>query len=282
MRSRETLAAAALAALLLAGSAAAATRSSGSATNEGTTWTVADAIAFSEGDGEDARTVLVFSSVPFDRKDFARDRVIDADDPEWHFKIHPDARGFRLKLKAAAGEQADVDHLSGASSSGTYIDRPRSVRVSGGKAPRIAGKLADPDGGNAYAFDFDVPIEGEVEPSVDYLPDDGGEPGKVVTEFMDAHGKNEYARMFAMIHPQRDALLDHDKPTHSRYFAGAQRRTSCKKLLGFTGGYVYAEEALVAYSCPYSDDQELRGIAVLARAGAEWKVVGFLPENIYE
>ena len=274
-------AAAALAVLMAAG-AHAQTRASGSATYEGNTWTVADAIAFSEGDGEDTRTVLVFSSVPFDRKDFSRDRVIDDEDTSWHFQSHPDARGFRIRVKRAAGEQLDVDHLSGNSSSGTYIDRPRTLRVTSGKSPRISGKLAEPEASNSFSLEFDVPVEGEVEAAVDYLPEDGGEPGKLVTEFMDARAKDQYARMMGMIHPQRDALIAADKPVRSRYFRGVQRPTMCRELLGFTGGYVYGEEALVAYACAYQEERELRGVALLARDGEAWKVVGFVPERIYE
>jgi len=262
---------------------AAAPPPSGSVTFEGKTWNPVDAIAYVDGEGDEAETVLVFSSVAFDRRDFARDRVIDDADLTWHWSSNPTAYGYRVKVKADPAEQLNVDNIyDGGSSSGTYIERPRTLRIAGGKAPRISGSLAQPDGGTDYALKFDVPVEGEVAPSVEYLPEDGGEPGKVVTEFMDARTNDQYARMAGMLHPRREALIAADKPVSSRFFRWAQRGTQCRKLIGFTGGYVYGDEALVAHACDYGDERELRGVTLLYREDGAWRVVAFLPENIYE
>lgn len=277
---RGAAAAVMLLALGSAASVAAESRSNAKVSFRGNAWTAADAIAFGDGAGRKARTIVVFSSVAFDRKDFTRDGVIDERDIAWHWDAHPNARGFRMTIPAASGDRVDAMHVyDGGSQSGAGIDRPRGIRLVAGKVPRIAGKLKDEDG--AYDLDFDLAVEGKVEPAVDYLPDDGGEPGKAVGAFMEARAADAYSRMASLIHPKRDVLMAKDAP-RTRYLAAASRATSCRKLTAITGGHVFADEALVGFSCDYGQERELRGVAVLARDGADWKVVGFLQERIHE
>jgi hypothetical protein len=280
MRNATLAAWVAFATLGYGGWSTAATKVAGQATYEGHAWTAVDAIAYREGEGEGAKTVVVFSSVPFDRTDFARDQAIDAGDTEWHFPAHAEAYGFRLRVPDDTESRFDVDHLHGAVSSGTYLERTRSVRVATGKAPRISGTLKD--AGGAYDFTFDVPVDGQIEASFDGLPQGGGEPGKRVTEFMEALGQNQYSRLASMLHPKRHEFLAPDTVAPSRWLDGAQRRTSCRELQRLTGGYVVGNESLVGFACPYGDDKELHGVAVLYRDGSEWKIVGFLQESIHE
>jgi len=257
---------------------------SGTLNYQGAEWKVADGIAYVRGEGKEAKTVVTFSSVPYDRRDFARDRVIDEDDLQAHWQRHPQARGFELRIPNAAREDFSIAHYyEGGASNGTSIPRSRTVKVGTGKGARASGAVVDPYDESGRVT-FDVPVEGEVPPSVEYLPDDGGEPGVVVVAFMEARTQDQYARMASLIHPRREALLDPAKPAVSRFFRAAQRTTGCRNLIGFRGGYTYDDEALVAYGCQYGNEgeRELRGVAVLARAGTAWRIVGFLTERIYE
>jgi hypothetical protein len=261
-----------LLALALAGAAAtpavAAEGGSGTVSLDGNRWEVADVMAWRDGDDIE----VVFASQPFDRKEMAKDGRIDTfdfmglDGPT--LTVNIDADGPTMCYDYSTG--------SGGGSS-CNSDYQSAVTLTRNADRRIAGKVDWTDDDSVIKLSFDLAITTEVERAGTPLPAGGGEPGKAVLAHFAAIATGDLAKIKAVSHPERVAMMDATDEAEAREMIGFLQAMTPTGV-SVTGGVVDGDTAMVDYTGK-RDGGDISGTAELVRVDGRWYVTGTNTRN---
>lgn len=222
-------------------------------------FTVADAIAWRDGEG----LKLVFSDKPFDRAAFADDGELD----DFDFLRHEGAT-LTLSVDPADGS------LSGVSTqyegmSRFFTGAGERLTLSRREENSIAGEFSV---GDAPGLSFDLAIiSGKLERPGEKLPADGGEPGKVLL-----------ARIAAIHAGDMDELIANTPPEQAEEMRQAVASGEAEQLLAmaklFTptdikilGGHQDGDMAWIDFTGMESG-ANVTGVGKLLRTNGRWQV----------
>lgn len=258
-------------ALLAAGGTTAAEGAGGrgQVTKGEQTWTVADVIAWREDD----KVAVVFASVPFDRTAMAKDGRIDSFDfigiagNTLTVNLRSDGPGMCFDYAGESG--------GGSSCSSAYQS---AVQVTRNDTDRVAGRVDWSEGeATVLQLEFDLPVLSEVARPGRPLPADGGEPGRAVLAHFAAIASADLARIKAVSHPERVAMMDAETEADLAEMLGFLKAMSPTEVR-IAGGTVDGDSAYVDYAGK-RDGEALRGTAELARVDGRWYVTGTSTRN---
>lgn len=254
---------------------AAAPVAEGSVRADQADWTVADAMAWHDGD----ELEVVFSDVPFDRAAMTGDGELDTFD----FMRH-DGNLVALNF-ADDGPTMCVDMTTRAgdtvySGSKCNSDFPPAVSIGARSDSRIAGTMDWSDGGERLQLRFDLPIEAAApaaaaaaEPAGEPLPPDGGEPARAMLAHFAAVRAGDWEALKALSHPDRRSMMQASEEAgeHQQMFQFLQ--TFAPTDIRVTGGTVSGDDAQVAYEAR-EQGTPVKGTADMVRLDGTWYFVG--------
>ncbi len=250
-------------------SAAANGSASGEVKVKGTSWNVADGIAY-PGDGNTVEVAL--SSKPFNRKEFVKDGKLDSFDIMRH-RMDTDANTITLKVEGD-GSMNCMDFLleSGGGTSCGSAEK-EGLKLAKHTADTIAGTFTLQDAADKVDVRFDLPISREAKRAGSQLPPGGGEPGKAVLANFAAMRSGDLEKMKAVAAPDKRQEMDAAKMAEGDQkamleFMKAMAPTDVKIL----GGTVDGDSALVDYKGKRSG-QPTKGTAELRRVDGKWYMV---------
>lgn len=251
-----------------AGSAMAAEGGSGTVSLDGQRWEVADVMAWRDGDDIE----VVFASQPFDRKAMAKDGRIDTFD-----FMGLDGATLTVKIDADGPTMCyDFSTDSGGGSS-CNSDYQSAVTLTRNADGRIAGKVDWADDDSTIKVDFDLAITTEVERAGTPLPADGGEPGEAVLAHFVAVASGDLAKIKAVSHPERVAMMDATDEAEAREMIGFLQAMTPTGV-SVTGGVVDGDTAMVDFAGK-RDGADISGTAELVRVDGRWYVTGTNTRN---
>ena len=248
--------------------ALAAEGGSGTVSLDGQRWEVADVMAWRDGDDIE----VVFASQPFDRKAMAKDGRIDTfdfmglDGPTLTVNIDADGPTMCYDFSTDSG--------GGSSCNSDYQSAVTPTRNADG---RIAGKVDWADDDSAIKVDFDLAITTEVERAGTPLPADGGEPGKAVLAHFAAVASGDLAKIKAVSHPERVAMMDATDEAEAREMVGFLQAMTPTGV-SVTGVVVDGDTAMVDFAGK-RDGADISGTAEVVRVDGRWYVTGTNTRN---
>jgi hypothetical protein len=227
---------------------------------KGASFTVADAVAYK--DGEDIEVALLPAA--FNRKDAAKDRKIDSFDVMRMSGAHvtlivkPDGSFSCINYSTGQG--------GGSSCTGDYEG---TLKLTTRNATRVAGTFRLKAGGDTADVTFDLPVESVVARTGAALPPDGGEPGRAVLAHFGAIEKNDFKALKATASPERQAMMDEaEKAGEAKEMFKMLRDFSPRKVR-VVGGTVDGDTALVDYE-GVEGGKPVKGTAEVVRVGGKW------------
>lgn len=254
----------ALVSIAASGAASAAATVSGNVAFQGSTWPVADAIAFA--DGEDLSVVL--AQQKFDRAELAKDGKLDDFDVLRHdgdtitLRVDPENEVGCLNFSAGGG--------GGSSCNSEYARQFKLVARDG---QHIAGTFTFDDDGKTSVVKFDVPIETTITRPGKALPADGGEPGKAVLAHFAAIASGDFERIKAGAHPERVKMMeDAGKSGEARQMIEMLKMMTPTDVK-ITGGTVDGERATIDFTGK-DGSGPVKGTADVERYQGKWYVTG--------
>ncbi len=242
---------------------------SGKVKLKGSSWDVADGIAY-PGDGNTVEVAL--SSKPFNRKEFVKDGKLDSFDVMRH-RMDTDASTITLKVEGD-GSMNCMDVLlesGGGTTCGSA--QKEALKLATHTAETIAGSFTLQDGEDKVDVRFDLPITHEVKRAGSALPPGGGEPGKAVLANFAAMRSGDLEKMKAVASPDKRQEMESAKMPEGDQkamleFMKAMAPTDVKIL----GGTVDGDSALVDYKGKRSGEPTT-GTAELRRIDGKWYMV---------
>lgn len=237
-------------------------------------WTVADGVAYVDGD----EVEVVFSDRKFDKAGFRRDGKVDTFDVMGHsgntLAINVAADGPTMCLDVST--RTDDSQMSGSSCNSDF---PPAITITSRSETRIAGSMDYRGGeGDAVKLAFDLPVEAgggaagtATAPKGDPLPAGGGEPGKAVLAHFAAVGAGDWAKLKAISHPDRRAQMEASEKDGSYKEMFEFLKAIAPKNVKIAGGrLVDADNAQVDYTA----DGGEKGTADVVRFEGKWYFVG--------
>jgi hypothetical protein len=250
-------------------SAASNGSASGKVEVKGSSWDVADGIAY-PGDGNTVEVAL--SSKPFNRKEFAKDGKLDSFDIMRH-RMDTDANAITLKIEGDGSMNCmDVLFESGGGTNCGSAQK-EGLKLTTHTAEVIAGSFVLQDGADKVDVRFDLPITREAKRAGSALPPGGGEPGKALLANFAAMRSGDFERMKAVAAPDKRQEMDSAKMAEGDQkamleFMKAMAPTDVKIL----GGTVDGDSALVDYKGKRSGEPT-KGTAELRRVDGKWYMI---------
>ncbi len=236
---------------------------SGTVVLKGERWEVADVIAWRDGDGIE----VVFAAQPFDRKAMAKDGRIDTFD-----FIGLDGPTLTVNIDADGPTMCyDFSTGSGGGSS-CNSDYKSAVKITHNADGRVAGKVDWTNGDTAIKVGFDLPITAKLERPGTPLPTNGGDPGKAVLAHFAAMASGDFAKIKAVSHPQRVAMMSPGDEAEAKEMIEFLRAMTPTDL-SVTGGVIDGDTATVDYTGS-RDGKAVSGSAELERVDGRWYVTG--------
>lgn len=231
---------------------------------KGASFTVADAVAYKDGD--DIEVALLPAA--FNRKDAVKDRKIDSfdvmrmDGGHVTLVVRPDGSFNCINYSTGQG--------GGSSCNGDY---ETALKLTTRTATRVAGTFRLKTSTDTADVTFDLPVEGEVARTGTALPPDGGEPGRAVLAHFGAIEKNDFKALKATASPERQAMMSEaEKSGEAKEMFKMMRDFSPRKVR-VVGGTVDGDNALVDYE-GVEDGKPVKGTAEVMRVGGKWYFEG--------
>ena len=245
------------------GSGPASGPTSGKVTLKGEAWSVADAIAYPDDDGE---IHVSLSSKPFDRKQFAKDGKIDSFDVMRHGGMNS-ASSLTLKI-GADGSMGCID-FSTQSGGGSMCNSAISEGFKLGRksADAVAGSLAFKDDEDSADVRFDVPVTTKIERAGKPLPAGGGEPGAAVIANFKAIEAGDYEKAKALSHPEKRKMMEENEAESKEMFELMKAITPSDVKI--TGGLLDSETATLDFTGK-ADGQPVKGTIDVQRFEGKW------------
>jgi hypothetical protein len=266
-RIRKVLVVAAAIVLSSATAARADAGASGSVTLDGTTWPVADAVAYVQDDN----LKVAVSNRAFDRKQFAKDHRID--DLDIRFHAAGDVDTLTLAI-GADGKLVGHDAQSSHGEVAGFDDRiATGFALKSRSASRVAGSLEFAGDDKLRAqITFDLPITTQIEPSGRKLGAGGGDIGKALLAHFAALASGKKDKVLAATVPERreEQRRAMDDPTMQEMLAFIAASTPTQVKV--SGGVVDGETAVLEFT-GLGNGKPLHGTAEATRVGGHWYFV---------
>lgn len=242
----------------------AAPPASGTVTLDGTRWTVADAIAYPDGDA----TEVVFSNAAFDRREFAKDGKVDTFDLMRH--AGGGTQNFSITI-GADGSFTGYGKQSGNGGGGGYssaIADGFTLEAQGDG--RIKGRIAFEGDELAADVSFDLAVQAALARPGTPLPAGGGEIGKALLAHFEAMASGDATRILAMAPPDRRAeqermMADAD----SKAMLGFLAAMTPRKVV-VTGGSVDGDQATLDFTGEEGGGSKVKGTVEGTRVDGRW------------
>lgn len=231
---------------------------------KGASFTVADAVAYKDGDNIE----VALLPAAFNRKDAVRDRKIDSFDvmrmsgAHVTLVVRPDGAFNCINYSTGQG--------GGSSCSGDYEG---SLKLATRTATRVAGTFRFTANGDTADVTFDLPVESEVARTGTALPPDGGEPGRAVLAHFGAIEKNDFKALKASASPERQAMMTEAEKAGEAQEMFKMLRDFSPRKVRVVGGTVDGDTALVDYE-GVEDGKPVKGTAEVQRVGGKWYFEG--------
>jgi hypothetical protein len=247
--------------------------SSGSASGKvkvkGSSWDVADGIAY-PAEGNTVEVAL--SSKPLDRKEFSKDGKLDSFDIMRH-RMDTNAAAITLKIDGD-GSMNCMDVLlesGGGTSCGSA--QKESLKLTTNTAEEIAGSFVLRDGEDEVDVRFDLPVTREAKRAGSALPAGGGEPGKAVLANFAAMRSGDFEKVKAVAAPDKREEMDSAKMAESDQKAMLEfMKAMAPSDVKILGGTVDGDSALVDYKGK-RNGEPTKGTAELRRVDGQWYMV---------
>ena len=236
---------------------------SGKVTLKGESWTVTDAIAYPDDDGE---IHVSLTSKPFDRKQFAKDGKIDSFDVMRHGGMNS-ASSLTMKI-GADGSMSCID-FSTQNGGGSMCNSAISggFKVAKNTADSVAGSLEFKNDEDAADVRFDLPVTTKVERGGTKLPAGGGEPGAAVVANFQAIEAGDYEKSKALSHPEKRKMMEENEAESKEMFELMKAITPTDVKI--TGGLVDGDTATLDFTGK-SDGQSVKGTIDVQRFEGKW------------
>jgi hypothetical protein len=237
---------------------------SGTVKLDGTTWTVADALAYPDGDA----IYVVVSNKAFDRNAMSKDGKLDTFD----FMDHADGEvdTFSLRISAEHGLTNFSALTAAGSNSGFSSELSDSFKLDALSAERVAGSLKFP-GDDEMSADirFDLPITRKLERSGTKLAAGGGEIGKALIAHFAAMASGDKNKLLEVTPPDRRAMQKEmmDAPDAAEMFDFLKAMTPTQIVV--TGGVVNGDSAVLDFTGK-RDGQTMRGSVDGTKIDGRW------------
>jgi len=230
----------------------------------GTSFTVADAVAYKADDGIE----VAFLPAALDRKEAAKDRKIDTFD-----LMHGDGRYVALIVRAD-GSFNCINYSTGkGGGSACTSDYTAALTLTTRTADRVAGRFRLKGGDDTADVTFDLKVESTVAPPGTPLPPDGGEPGRAVLAHFAAIEKNDFKALKALAQPDQRAMMEAaEKAGEAKQMFEMMRAMSPRKVK-LVGGTVDGNDAVVDFEA-VEDGKAIKGYAEVVRVGGTWYMTG--------
>ena len=254
-------------------SSAAAASANGSASGtvkfKGTTWNVADGIAY-PGEGNTIEVAL--SSKPFDRKEFAKDGKVDSFDI-MHHRMDTDANTITLKIEGDGSMNCMDFLLAGGGGSSCGSSQKEGLKLTKRTASAIAGSFALQEAPDSIDVHFDLPVTRSMKRAGSALPPGGGEPGKAVIANFAAMRSGDFEKMKAAAAPDKRQEMESAKMPESDKQAMIEFMKSMAPAdVKILGGTIDGDTALVDYQGKRAG-QPTKGTAEVKRVDGKWYMV---------
>jgi len=247
---------------------ASAPAASGSVRFKGSSWNVADAIAYPARENS---VEIALSSKPFDRGEFAKDGKLDSFDVMHH---HMDAHADTVTLVVQGdGSLSCIEYLleaGGGTSCGSA--QSQALKLSKRTGDTIAGSFSFADADDKIDVRFDLPITREAKRPGSSLPRGGGEPGKAVLAHFAAMRSGDFEKLKAVSSPDKRQEMESAKMEESDKKAMLEfLKSAAPTDVKILGGMIDGDTALVDYRGK-RDGQSVKGTAEVKRVGGKWYV----------
>jgi hypothetical protein len=242
---------------------AAGAPASGTFTLDGETYTVADAIAYPDGE----EVSVVVSNRAFDRKALAKDGKLDDFDVLRH--ADDGVASFTIEIAAdgtLSGYGSQTAHGGGGGYSSEIAD---GLKLTRRDAAHVAGSLAFSTDSRSADLRFDLPVQATLARAGTPLPAGGGDLGRALLAHFDAMASGDKARLLEVTPPdrraQQKAMMDEPDAAGMLAFLAAMAPRDVK----VTGGTLDGDSAVLEFTGT-RDGAKLAGTIDGTRVDGRW------------
>lgn len=253
----------ALSVALATATATAAPPATGTFTIDGETFTIADAIAYPDGDD----TAVVVSNRAFDRKALAKDGKLDDFDVLRH--VGDGVAAFTVSINAEGAFSGYSISSSQGGGGGYSSDMADGFTLSRRETGHVAGALRFDGAERSADLRFDLPVQATLARAGTPLPAGGGGIGKALLEHFAAMASGDKAQLLAMTPPdrraQQQAMMDEPDAAGMIAFLAAM----APREVTVVGGSVDGDSAVLEFTGT-RDGSPLKGTVDGTRIDGRW------------
>ncbi len=244
-------------------SAGAAPPATGTVTLDGETWTVADAVAYLDGDN----VTVAVSNAAFDRKEFAKDGKLDSMDLFRH--SGGEVQNFSIDVGADGTVQGYEKRTGRGGGGGINSIISEGFTLESRTDDRIRGRIAFEDGKLAADFAFDVDVEATLARAGTPLPFGGRDLGTALLAHFEAMASGDKQRIFAMAPPDRRAEQESMMADpQAEALLGFLAATTPRKVK-VTGGTIDGDRATLDFTGE-NEGKKVKGTVEGTRVEGRW------------
>jgi len=256
--------------LLALGAGAQAAPASGKVKIHGEPWSVADAIAYADGD----ETHVVLGSAAFDRKAFAEDGKLD----DFDFMRQSGLKTLTLKV-AADGTMNCMDFSTGSGGGSSCGSAGAGLKLTERTPKSIAGTFKLSDGDDQADVQFKVPVESKTLARAGAaLPAGGGEAGKALLEANAAMRSGDLKKIKAVSPPDRIAMIEASEKSGEAKDMVEMMKAMSPTITKVTGGSADGDDATLDWTGT-EDGKPVKGTAKMKRVSGKWYNTGVSQSN---
>jgi len=261
---RKVMAGGLVAGAVLASTAGLQADVTGTLSIRGTSFTVADAVAYKADDGIE----VAFLPATLDRREAAKDRKLDTFD-----LMHGDGRYMAL-IVDADGSFTCINYSTGKGGGSACDSAFTPALTFTRRTPeRVAGRFRLKNGDDTADVTFDLKVESALTPPGTPLPAGGGDPGRAVLAHFAAIEKNDFKALKATAQPEQRAMMEAaEKAGEAKEMFEMMRAMSPRKVK-LVGGTVDGDDAIVDFEA-VEDGKPIKGYAEVVRVNGTWYMTG--------
>jgi hypothetical protein len=256
--------------LLALGTGAQAAPASGTVKMHGTSWTVADAMAYAEDD----ETHVVLGSAVFDRKSYAEDGKLD----DFDFMRQDGLKTITLKVKAD-GTMSCMDFSTGSGGGSSCGSVGGGLKLTEQTPKSIAGTFKMKDDDDTADVQFKVAIESKtLARSGTPLPAGGGDAGKALLAAIAAVQSGDLKKIKAVSPPDRVAAIEASEKSGDAKDMVEMMKLMTPTITKITGGIAEGDTATLDWTGT-DGGQAAKGTAKMKRVNGQWYMAGISSGN---